>query len=215
MYGVKSNGTTDGFKVSVPARQKRVNPNPLQRKRLIPAQGAIAAAVALDGSAYYDETAAALGELTISDQHTSSSTAVDGGLLAVAGPVDPGTDSGQQPQAKRVGSRRAVAAKKQTPEDPDMPSVKTALAGKYWREWMEAMWEEFVAVRDHGTFVIVPLPAGRKAITAKFVLKIKRGPSDEVLRYKARYVARGYAQVEGVDFFETYSPVGAYATLRV
>ena len=65
MYGVKSNGTTNGHKVSAPARQKRVNPNPLQRKRLIPAQGAIAAAVALDGSACYDETAAALGGLTI------------------------------------------------------------------------------------------------------------------------------------------------------
>ena len=47
------------------------------------------------------------------------------------------------------------------------------------------------------------------------MFKIKRGPSGEVERYKARFVARGFAQVEGIDFFETWSPVGRYATLRV
>ena len=182
---------------------------------MIPVQGAIATAVAHDGSADIEETAAALDDLEITDLNTSPSTAVDGGLLAVAGLVDEGKDSGQQPKAQRKGSRRAAAAKKQTPEDPDMPSVKTALAREDADKWKQAMKEEYKDLRDHGTFTVFALPAGKKAISAKFVLKLKRGPSNEIDRYKARYVARGFTQIEGVDFFETYSPVGCYATLRV
>ena len=97
--GVQHNGTVADHQVSIPARQKRRNFNPLQRKRLIPVQGAIAAAVAHDGSADIEETAAALDDLEITDLNASPSTAVDGGLLAVAGLVDEDKDSGQQPKA--------------------------------------------------------------------------------------------------------------------
>ena len=65
----------------------------MQRKRLIPVEGAIAATVAHDGIADIEETAAALDELEITDLNTSPSTAVDGGLLAVAGLADEDKDS--------------------------------------------------------------------------------------------------------------------------
>ena len=97
--GVQHNGTVADHQVSIPARQKRRNFNPLQRKRLIPVQGAIAAAVAHDGSLDIEETTAALDDLEITDLNTSPSTAVDGGLLAVPGLVDEDKDSGQQPKA--------------------------------------------------------------------------------------------------------------------
>ena len=203
--------------VRKPARQKRQNNNPLCRKRLIPSPNAIVvAAVAQEDSAGSAETVEITVPVTSPSERTNTSAAVDGGLLALAGLGDQDEDSGEQQSARRKGSRRAAAAKKrQLPADPDMPSVKIALASPQAAEWKEAIRQEYEALRDHGVFELVDLPKGKKAISAKFVLKIKRGPSNEIERYKARYVARGFTQVEGVDFFETYSPVGSYATLRV
>ena len=43
---------------------------------------------------------------------------------------------------------------------------------------------------------------------------MKRGALGEIKRFKARYVANGFEQVYGVVFFETWAPVGRYATLR-
>ena len=46
-------------------------------------------------------------------------------------------------------------------------------------------------------------------------MKLKRGAQGEVERFKARYVAKGFTQVHGINFFETWTPVGRYATLRM
>ena len=46
-------------------------------------------------------------------------------------------------------------------------------------------------------------------------MKIKREAQAEIERFKARYVTKGFTQVHGVDFFETWAPVSRYATLRM
>lgn len=66
----------------------------------------------------------------------------------------------------------------------------------------------------NGTWCEADLPPGRQAISAKWVFKLKRGPSGEIVRYKARLVARGYAQRPNVDYTETYSPVVRYESVR-
>nr|GMC80266.1 Retrovirus-related Pol polyprotein from transposon RE2 [Ipomoea batatas] len=86
-----------------------------------------------------------------------------------------------------------------------------AVRHSYWRE---AMQTEIHALEQNGTWEIVPLPPGKKAIASKWVYKIKFKPNGEVERYKARLVAKGLSQVEGVDFHETFAPVAKLVNVR-
>ncbi|KAE8715084.1 1-phosphatidylinositol-3-phosphate 5-kinase FAB1B [Hibiscus syriacus] len=81
--------------------------------------------------------------------------------------------------------------------------------------WMMAMQEEIEALHKNNTWDLVPLPQGRKPIGNKWVFKIKRNGDDQVERYRARLVVKGYAQKEGIDFNEIFSPVVRVTTVRV
>lgn len=58
------------------------------------------------------------------------------------------------------------------------------------------------------------LPKGKRAIDSKWVYKIKYKPSGEIERYKAWLVAKGFTQMEGVDFHDTFAPVAKLVTVR-
>ena len=81
--------------------------------------------------------------------------------------------------------------------------------------WVKAMQLELDALALNHTWSIVDLPPHAKAIGSKWVYKIKRKSDGSIERYKARLVAKGYNQVEGVDYFETFSPVAKMSTIRV
>ena len=81
--------------------------------------------------------------------------------------------------------------------------------------WMTAMQEEIEALHKNKTWELVPLPHGRKAIGNRWIYKIKRDGNDQVERYRARLVVKGYAQKEGIDFNEMFSPVVRLTTVRV
>jgi len=69
--------------------------------------------------------------------------------------------------------------------------------------------EVFDAIILNGTFELCPLPPGWKAISTRWVLKIKHDSS-----YKARWVARGFSQHEGIDCLDTCTPVLCLENLR-
>jgi hypothetical protein len=77
-------------------------------------------------------------------------------------------------------------------------------------EWKQACREELEALRKRQVYEIVDLPHGRKAIKNRWVFSVK---SDG--RKRARLVAKGFSQVEGVDFDEIFSPVVRYETVRL
>ena len=63
-----------------------------------------------------------------------------------------------------------------------------------------------------GTWVEEDAPAGANVVGCKWVFKIKRDANGHIVRRKARLVAQGFSQVEGVDYFDTYAPVAKLAS---
>jgi hypothetical protein len=82
-------------------------------------------------------------------------------------------------------------------------------------EWKKAMEEEFAALEQNQTWVLVPKPTDVKPISCKWIYKIKRRTDGVIERYKARLVARGFSQQYGLDYDETFSPVAKITTVRV
>ncbi|CAH9051730.1 unnamed protein product [Cuscuta epithymum] len=76
------------------------------------------------------------------------------------------------------------------------------------------MQKEIHALEENGTWTLIHLPPGKKAVDSKWVYKIKYKPNGDVERYKARLVAKGFTQVEGIDFHETFAPVAKLVTVR-
>jgi hypothetical protein len=81
--------------------------------------------------------------------------------------------------------------------------------------WYQAAVKEMEAHIENGTWELVKLPPGRKAIGSRWVFKVKRNADGSVERYKARVVAQGFSQRPGVDFDETFAPTTKWAALRV
>jgi len=94
-------------------------------------------------------------------------------------------------------------------------SYKDAMQCPEAHLWDPSMNEEFESHQTNGTWIKTELPKGRKAIGTRWVYKIKPGHLSTPTRYKSRFVAKGYSQVEGIDFQETYAPVVKYTSLRI
>lgn len=90
-------------------------------------------------------------------------------------------------------------------------SFKEAMQDKNWRD---AMQREIKALEENETWTLQTLPKGKHAIDSKWVYKIKYKPNGEIERYKARLVARGFTQIEGVDYHDTFAPVAKLVTIR-
>jgi hypothetical protein len=83
------------------------------------------------------------------------------------------------------------------------------------QDWINAMNTELDALAKNQTWSLVDLPPHVKPIGCKWVYKIKHKADGSIKRYKARLVAKGYNQVEGIDYFDTFSPVAKLTTVRV
>lgn len=81
--------------------------------------------------------------------------------------------------------------------------------------WQAAMQEEMDSIHTNATWTLVELPADKNAISCRWVYKVKPGSHGQPSRYKARLVARGFEQKEGVDCLETFAPVVRWETIRI
>ena len=144
------------------------------------------------------------------------------GVLAAVNCATPGAEQAAQAMVtqceavKTAGgeSRRVAAARKKAAAYSDEPSLKEAMSGLHRDKWLEAMRDELASLTENGVYELVSLPVSAAALSGKWVLKIKRGVQGEIERFKARYVGRGFEQVLGKDFHQTWALVGHYTTLR-
>ena len=67
----------------------------------------------------------------------------------------------------------------------------------------------------NGVWEVVPRPEGKFVLTSKRLYKIKHAADGNIDKYKARFVARGFSQIEGVDYDETFAPVARFSSIRV
>ena len=90
--------------------------------------------------------------------------------------------------------------------DDDPKTYREALQRPDRDKWDAAIQDEYKSWKKNAVSEEAILPEGRKAIDTKLVFKTKRDALMRILRYKVRGVARGFKQIEGVDYFETFSP---------
>ncbi len=81
-------------------------------------------------------------------------------------------------------------------------------------KWKVAMLEESNGLEENKTWEFVILPANKHAIGCKWVYKIKYDENGEISRYKARLCVKGYTQIEGIDYFESWAPTAKLNSLR-
>ena len=92
-------------------------------------------------------------------------------------------------------------------------SLPEALSGPDSKFWSDAIEKELQAHVDNNTWELCTLPAHRRAIGCRWVFTIKDLTTPPT--YKARLVAQGFRQIQGIDYGETFSPVVRYESIRV
>ncbi|CAI7906834.1 unnamed protein product [Closterium sp. NIES-54] len=103
------------------------------------------------------------------------------------------------------------------PDAPDIPTPRSyaeAIEGPYPSQWQLAMDAEMASWKSTGTYVDEVPPPGANIVSGMWIFRVKRPPGSPPV-FKARYVARGFNQRQGVDYFQTFSPTPKMTTLWV
>ncbi|CAI7775860.1 unnamed protein product, partial [Closterium sp. NIES-53] len=103
------------------------------------------------------------------------------------------------------------------PDALDIPTPRSyaeAITGPYSSQWQAAMDAEMASWKSTGTYVDEVPPPRANIVDGTWIFRVKRPPGSPPA-FKARYVARGFSQRQGVHYFQTFSPTPKMNTLRV
>lgn len=185
-----SGGVMDQFSVDVPSNN---NSSPI-----------------INVSSDSDSTAS---DSTVIEQHLQHSTPVSRTRRVVRRPDRYGTNIYDIMSESAIDSLYALNAEGFVESVP--LTVEEAKESDDWHNWKGAMQEEFSSLIANNTWSLIELPRNKNLVDCKWIFKIKRNDHGNIVRYKARLVARGFTQVKGFDYGETYAPVTRLSTFRV
>jgi hypothetical protein len=115
----------------------------------------------------------------------------------------------------RSREQRWKAMQAQILHGKEPQSHHEAIASPDAAEWEAVMDEELESIARLGTYELVELPPGRKAIGTKWVYHVKRNNAGNVTRYKVCLCTQGFSQIPGVDLQDTYAPVASIVSIRM
>ncbi|KAL8093519.1 hypothetical protein AgCh_035404 [Apium graveolens] len=166
------------------------------------------------------KTGISLGSSEDDPTHTSSSIPDHVEKMTNVG-VDPGSSSTPNKVEEPRKSKRAKVVKDFgsdfiTYNIEDEPlTFRQAKDSSESRHWKGALKSEIDSIVSNRTWELVDLPPGCSTIGCKWIFKRKLNHDGSINKYKARLVAKGFRQREGIDYFDTYSPVARMTTIRM
>jgi hypothetical protein len=98
---------------------------------------------------------------------------------------------------------------------PVPSTYREARESEQWPFWEQAMVEEKNSLDAHDCFTYVERPKHRKVIFVHWIYSVKVDEHGNVIRYKARLVAQGCRQIDGIDFNEVFAPTSSFGARRV
>jgi hypothetical protein len=93
-------------------------------------------------------------------------------------------------------------------------TYNAAVKSEDTENWKQAMNEEMDSLIENNTFDVVELPEGKTTVGGRWVYALKESPDGNDI-YKARFVAKGFNQTYGVDYFSTFAPTTRMSTIRM
>ena len=99
--------------------------------------------------------------------------------------------------------------------DEDPPTYKAAMSHPDAAQWQIACAEELETFKRMKLYETVDKPTDQKIVDSKWVFRLKRGPDGEIEKHKARVVAKGFTQVEGLNYDKTFAPVVKFTSIHI
>ena len=100
-------------------------------------------------------------------------------------------------------------------EDELEPSYEQAHRRSDWPQWKQVIGVELENLKAAGIWEIVERPEGINVVDSKWVFRMKKDAKGKVIKWKARLVARGFTQIYGVNYFETFAPVARLVSIQI
>ena len=97
----------------------------------------------------------------------------------------------------------------------DSTTFQEVTDGPQFSHWIKAMHDEMEFMHQNDVWNLVELPSGCRLIGCKWVFKTKHDFKGQVKRYKARLMAKGFKQIEGIDYKDTFSHVSTNDSFRI